>query len=148
MKICSRCFLELPLILFGRDRRNSDGFKARCKECLRGESKKRDASRSWREERLTKGQISVARPELQSKNHFVYKLWDADINLLYVGISSTTLKKRFKVHKSTTPWWDEVFNISYEEFPDRVSALNEENRIIRTENPKYNVQGKTVGIEV
>lgn len=45
-KVCTKCSRELPIDQFGRDRQSSDGRAARCRECLRIDS--REANRRFR----------------------------------------------------------------------------------------------------
>jgi predicted GIY-YIG superfamily endonuclease len=70
----------------------------------------------------------------------VYRLRDADGELLYVGIS-WSVAARIAAHRTSQSWWREVATIDVEEFKNRGAALDAEARAIRTEHPRYNVQG-------
>ena len=66
----------------------------------------------------------------------LYRCFDGDGQLLYVGISWST--KRFRQHKNGKSWWREVATISIEHYPTRRQALNAEREAIQTEDPIYN----------
>lgn len=70
----------------------------------------------------------------------VYRMYDADLHLLYVGCS-TNLMQRVSGHRSTVPWWPDVDTITVEHFADRSSALAAETVAIRDERPLHNVRG-------
>lgn len=67
----------------------------------------------------------------------VYRLFDADGNLLYVGCTNG-VKARFKTHQATKEWWTEVVLADLEHFPNRQQAIAAEAEAIRNEQPKYN----------
>jgi predicted GIY-YIG superfamily endonuclease len=69
--------------------------------------------------------------------HVLYRLFDRDGVLLYVGISRqwTTRAKR---HASTKSWWRDVAAMTFEELPDREEALAAERRTIFAERPRHN----------
>ena len=70
----------------------------------------------------------------------LYRLWNADHALLYVGITDD-LEARTEEHRADKPWWDEVDQVSTEELPSRRRALEAETRAIFWEQPRYNVLG-------
>lgn len=72
------------------------------------------------------------------KNQVLYRMFDVDGRLLYVGISSNA-QHRFRQHFSRQPWAKEVCNIKVEFFPCRESVEIAEREAIRREKPKYNV---------
>lgn len=69
----------------------------------------------------------------------VYRLWDADGNLLYIG-SSYDPEKRCEAHRRK-PWWAEVARRTEEWFPHRGRAYAEEMKAIAVERSKYNAMG-------
>jgi predicted GIY-YIG superfamily endonuclease len=70
----------------------------------------------------------------------LYRLWNADHTLLYVGITDD-LEARTEEHRADKPWWDEVAQVSTEELPTRRRALEAETRAIYWEQPRYNILG-------
>jgi hypothetical protein len=58
---------------------------------------------------------------------FVYKLWDAQGNLLYVGQSTNLLKR--------------LARTTYERVPDARTMENREQALIRQHQPRYNIIG-------
>lgn len=69
----------------------------------------------------------------------VYRLYDAEDSLLYVGITATP-KKRFSEHAASKPWWPRVTRHSINWADSRGQALDEERRAIENEKPLYNSQ--------
>lgn len=69
----------------------------------------------------------------------LYRLYDADGQLLYVGISAD-LRGRFSQHASTKPWWGEVGRKTVTWQESRAAALAAEAESIAAERPKYNIQ--------
>jgi excinuclease UvrABC nuclease subunit len=67
----------------------------------------------------------------------VYRAYDEDGELLYVGISMN-LEGRLAKHRVTT-WWPEVDEITVKWFSGREAAKAAERAAIRNENPRYNV---------
>lgn len=68
----------------------------------------------------------------------LYRFWDHNDNLLYVGITISP-ENRWKQHSKDKPWWSEVARITIEEHPNRKAVLNAERSAIIAENPRYNV---------
>jgi hypothetical protein len=69
----------------------------------------------------------------------LYRLYDADGTLLYVGISYSAIA-RFAGHKADKPWIGDVARIDIEHHDvTRREMLNIERRIILTEKPLHNV---------
>ncbi|MFJ2374984.1 hypothetical protein ACIOZL_19575 [Streptomyces sp. NPDC087769] len=67
----------------------------------------------------------------------VYRLYDADGTLLYVGMSCDPAK-RFMGHRADKPWWGEVDTHTLEWFGTRAGASVVEVAAITDERPKYN----------
>lgn len=86
-----------------------------------------------------KAQLAVIR----ETPHFVYRCFDADGQLLYVGCSMKP-EERMKEHRKFRGWWtDRVAQITLEGFPDQASGLAAEKHAIQTEHPRYNWQFRT-----
>ena len=68
----------------------------------------------------------------------VYKFYDDEQNLLYVGISLNVFA-RLSQHKRDKDWWDEITNIKVQHTDTREDALDLEARLIKDEEPKYNI---------
>ena len=68
----------------------------------------------------------------------IYRLYNAEGQLLYVGITGLGMA-RLKEHSKKQPWWTEVASASFEHCGDRESALRGEESLIKTLKPKYNV---------
>lgn len=75
---------------------------------------------------------------LEGRGTTVYRLFDVDDDLLYVGIAGNP-GRRFEQHAKDKPWWSEVDHIGLEHHPDRRSALAAERLAIVDEKPRYNV---------
>ena len=70
----------------------------------------------------------------------LYRHWDAEDRLLYVGISLSAVA-RFQQHKQSAGWFADVAKITIENFPTRELALAAEGKCIRKEKPLYNKAG-------
>lgn len=70
----------------------------------------------------------------------LYRFYDADGALLYVGITAD-LEKRWSGHQSNKAWWSDVTEKTVQWHDDRPSALAAELEAIRSEAPRYNVAG-------
>lgn len=68
----------------------------------------------------------------------LYRLRNADGELIYVGVSSKP-QQRWVQHAGDKAWWQEVSDFGQEWFESRTEALAVEAFTIRTESPKYNV---------
>lgn len=74
------------------------------------------------------------------KRTALYRLYDADDRLLYVGISVNP-KQRFRAHAATKRWWGDVERATSEWFENRGLAFMAEIEAIHAENPLHNVLG-------
>lgn len=72
------------------------------------------------------------------ENTSVYRMYDKDKNLLYVGITNSG-RRRFHQHAADKPWWHEVYVMRVEHYSTRRQALLREAYLIATHDPKYNV---------
>lgn len=71
--------------------------------------------------------------------HVIYRMFDTDGALLYVGISSQ-IPERIAQHRRTSPWFADVARIVVKLLPNRRAALDAELTAIRTEAPTCNVR--------
>lgn len=67
----------------------------------------------------------------------LYRFFDIDNNLLYVGISNTWYQ-RFHDHEKKAGWFSKVASTTFEWYEDRASVEAAELLAIRTENPEFN----------
>lgn len=70
----------------------------------------------------------------------LYRFYDADDVLLYVGITDHPLH-RMANHAADQPWWSYVVRATFDHCPTRSAALAAEANAIRFERPLFNVQG-------
>lgn len=83
---------------------------------------------------------------------FVYRLFNADRQLLYVGVTcEKNLNVRMSQHRRARPWWDSVdpMRTTIDKYPDRRSAEWAEREAIVFERPTHNradraIRGATV----
>jgi len=83
----------------------------------------------------------------QNDPTIVYRFYDADDALLYVGISVNAWQ-RVRDHRGSAPWWSQAVKCTFQRFPDRAAAEVAELLAIRTENPKFNAVESTTGKRV
>jgi len=72
---------------------------------------------------------------------FLYRLYDATGNLLYVGITSD-IARRMNQHATDKAWWPEVARKTIELHPSRSDAGFAEMAAVRKEHPRHNVRGR------
>ena len=72
------------------------------------------------------------------KRHSVYRFFDADGNLLYVGISADPRRRLGEHRGRPSTWWWETSNITLDHYPSFEDARWAEKVAIETENPRYN----------
>ena len=84
-----------------------------------------------------------AQPSDDPKNnrpHFVYRVYDANDELLYVGVT-VNVKQRMRLHKSNrVAWYGRMATVDTKEYPDKPSARLAEAKAINAEHPEFNVQ--------
>lgn len=73
-----------------------------------------------------------------SWNHILYRFFDSDGDLLYVGLTNN-IHGRFSSHAGKQPWWAEVADCRVEFLPSRDALREAEVVAIRAEKPRYNV---------
>lgn len=71
----------------------------------------------------------------------LYRYWDMDDRLLYVGISFHAAV-RASEHRRSQGWWADVDRMTVERHPDRESARAAELEAIRNEHPLHNIADK------
>lgn len=77
----------------------------------------------------------------------LYRLYDAEGVLLYVGVSDE-LKTRFKAHPASKPWWPSVHSRRIEWFDNRLDAEVAEQAAIHDEGPLWNRDSPWVAVVV
>jgi predicted GIY-YIG superfamily endonuclease len=73
---------------------------------------------------------------LASRPTALYRFYDADDVLLYVGITYD-LKKRWSTHRLDKSWWHLVSRKTHEWYANRALAEAAEARAIETERPRF-----------
>lgn len=84
----------------------------------------------------------ATRAETPSRRAAVYRLYDAEGNLLYIG-SSYDPDARCRHHRGR-PWWPQVARRTEEWHPHRSAAYWEETKAIHAEAPRFNRMGTPV----
>jgi hypothetical protein len=75
-----------------------------------------------------------------SERTAVYRMFDSDDALLYVGMTKN-FGQRWQSEAKQMPWWPEVSRQTVEWHPSREDAGAAERKAIRDECPRYNVRG-------
>ncbi len=73
--------------------------------------------------------------------HYLYRYYDANGRLLYVGCTNSPGARR-ESHRQGTYWFSEAVRVRHTVYPDRPTALEREREAIYAEKPKYNVKGR------
>lgn len=73
----------------------------------------------------------------------VYRCYDADGRLLYVGMSINP-QGRLASHRLYAPWFPRMVRFTAQWFPDRATARAEELRVMRAESSLHNQEGLTM----
>lgn len=68
----------------------------------------------------------------------LYRHYDANNELLYVGISLSAVN-RLQGHKRSAEWYDDIAFMSVEYFSTRAEAEAAETKAIREERPRHNI---------
>lgn len=69
----------------------------------------------------------------------LYRHFDANGALLYIGVSLNALK-RLSQHQNLSPWFASISNVTIETFETKQEALLAERHAIERENPKFNIE--------
>lgn len=80
---------------------------------------------------------SMPKQATSTERTALYRLYDADGNLLYVGITGDPAE-RWKRHAMFMRWWGSVARKRIEWVPSWDEALKAERRTIQRESPRYN----------
>jgi excinuclease UvrABC nuclease subunit len=72
------------------------------------------------------------------QEHVVYRMYDEDGRLLYIGVTCS-MKRRLYAHRKATPWFHEIACLTSVPFEHRRAAFEAEAAAIRAEQPLYNV---------
>ena len=102
----------------------------------------RDRNRQTEEERL-EAEIAISirkQEERDNRPHYVYRYFDAQDRLLYVGVT-INLKQRDAAHRHNSAWRVDAVRREVEEYPNRETAYKCEAIAIREESPLHNRQG-------
>jgi predicted GIY-YIG superfamily endonuclease len=75
-----------------------------------------------------------------SKRTALYRLYNANDELLYIGIAFN-LTQRYNQHRKTKAWWPEVTRKEICWYETRIVADREERMAIIAEHPRYNIAG-------
>jgi len=75
----------------------------------------------------------------------LYRHWDAAGDLLYVGISLSTIGRLAGHRAGGSHWFNEIARVTIERFSTRSDAADAEARAIRLEGPLYNKRGAHCG---
>jgi hypothetical protein len=71
--------------------------------------------------------------------HLVYRCYDANDELIYIGCTSLTIEQRMRVHRrSNPPVAERTVRWTTESYPDRESALDAEANAIYRATPPLN----------
>lgn len=73
--------------------------------------------------------------------HYLYRHFDEEYNLLYVGVSCSPTK-RTKQHSHISEWFPLVNTIKIERFNSKSEAEFAETTAIFNENPRFNIRKK------
>lgn len=72
-----------------------------------------------------------------NRQYQLYRYWDENLNLLYIGSSRSAIIRLFEHEKDF--WFNEIAMVTIENFPDRTTAKEAERTAIWKEKPQHNV---------
>lgn len=84
--------------------------------------------------------VNERRTRVNASQTVLYRLYDEHDNLLYVG-RTLDPRTRWKEHRTTMPWWPDVYRKHLELYDTGVEAGRAETAAIRAELPWYNKSG-------
>ncbi len=82
---------------------------------------------------------------LEPSNQTLYRFFNANHELLYVGITNNPFN-RFSGHSKDKNWFNEIAYSTFEHYPNRLAVDKAETAAIKAEKPKYN-KAKVDGFE-
>ena len=85
-----------------------------------------------------------------SKETLLYRHFDCDGKLLYIGIAKD-VSKRTVQHKTSTWWAEKIVKTTIAAFPTKALALKEEKIAIEKEKPLHNIKHlkfKSSGLQI
>jgi predicted GIY-YIG superfamily endonuclease len=79
-----------------------------------------------------------------ARPHTLYRIYDTDNVLLYIGVTATEVATRVAGHRSTQPWADDIDRWTSEPIGTvtRVAANRIERNAIQSESPTHNIYGR------
>ena len=75
---------------------------------------------------------------MSDRKTYLYRVFDGDKNLIYVGISLSFFS-RLQQHKKNSVWFDKMSSVTLTQYMTREEALFAEATAINTENPQMNI---------
>jgi hypothetical protein len=72
---------------------------------------------------------------------FLYRAYDAQGHLLYVGITGCVSQRFMDGHQHSAPWWMDLAALTVASYPDQESARAAEREAIKKEKPLWNIDG-------
>ena len=84
---------------------------------------------------------------LKKMNTQLYRHFDSENKLLYVGISLSTFA-RLSQHKDHSEWFKKIARVSIEHFETRQDAMAAEKKAIKNEDPMFNIAMKKTMAEI
>ena len=82
--------------------------------------------------------LGVLGPAGAKKTHTLYRFFDDDGALLYIGVTNSP-PNRFRAHRADKEWWGMVKTVKMEQFPSRSALMAGEAAAIKAERPRYNI---------
>lgn len=90
---------------------------------------------------MTEALTETAGIPLRERSHVLYRMFDADDRLLYVGMTAS-VETRLPEHRRSKSWWAQVATIKLEHFDCRADVEQAETLAIRSESPLFNIAGR------
>jgi predicted GIY-YIG superfamily endonuclease len=83
---------------------------------------------------------------MTDNEQYLYRHFDKDDTLLYIGVSLNPFK-RLNDHKKQSSWFAKISNVTVDKYPNREEVLKAERHAIITEKPLYNIRHKNGCLE-
>ena len=94
-----------------------------------------------------KGLITSWEFTARERKCYLYRYFNKDHTLLYVGISLSLIRRRYQ-HSRDSKWYDEFTYMTKENYETAIEAANAERIAIEKEKPLYNILHNTVNAEI